>query len=61
MQRALTLTMAAGEPTLVFWRVDDLMEALAASRDMGLPLTSPPEVGDEVVRLVLRALRDYGD
>ena len=32
--------MLLGEPTLVFWRVGDLFEAMRASQEMGLPLTS---------------------
>ena len=52
----LTLAMLCGEPMLVFWRVGDLIEALDASRDMGLPLTSPPHVSDEVVGRILEAL-----
>ena len=57
-----TLAMVDGEPTLVFWRVRDLFEAFRASRDMGLPLTSPPDVADEIVGRLFRALtRDDDD
>ena len=50
--------MLLGEPTLVFWRVGDLFEAMRASREMGLPLTSPESVADEVTVRILRALAD---
>jgi len=41
MVRGVTITMVAGEPTLVFWRIEDVGKGLDVSRDMGLPLTSP--------------------
>ena len=58
LHKCLTLTMQLGEPVLVFWRVGDLLEALRASREMGLPLTSPASVADEVTARLLRALED---
>ncbi len=48
MVRGVTIAMVVGEPMLVFWRARDLAWALDASRDTGLPLTSPSEVWDEV-------------
>ncbi len=56
LHRAVTLAMVLGEPTLVFWRIEDLLEALQAAADMGLPLTSPPEISDEIINRLLRAL-----
>ena len=58
MVRGITIAMVAGEPTLVFWRVEDLGEALDASRDTGLPLTSPQEVADEIYERVRRLLME---
>ena len=37
----VTITMVGGEPAPVFWRVQDLREALEAAYDIRLPLTSP--------------------
>ena len=37
----VTIAMVDGEPTPVFWRVQDLREALEAAYDVRLPLTSP--------------------
>ena len=56
LHRAVTLAMVLGEPTLVFWRIEDLLEALQASCDMGLPLTRPPEISDEIINRLFRAL-----
>jgi len=54
--------MVGGEPTLVFWRVQDLLEALKAADDMGLPVTSPKSVADTVLtRLLLFGLADAED
>ena len=36
--------MDAGEPTLVFGRVDGVGEALHLAQNMGLPLTNSPDV-----------------
>ena len=58
MVRGVTIAMDAEEPALVVWRVEDLREALEAADDMGLPLTSPPDVADEIRVLVRRALAD---
>lgn len=58
MVKGMSTTMDGGEPTLVFWRVDDVGEALDSARDMGLPLTGPLDVGDEILFLVRRALAD---
>ena len=58
MVRGVTITMLDGEPTLVFWRVEDLLEGLDASRDMGLPVTSTRKVGDEIVDRVRRAFKE---
>ena len=35
--RGLTLAMVAGEPMVVFWRLEDLGAALAVAEDTGLP------------------------
>ncbi|MDE2751498.1 MAG: hypothetical protein OXI83_02865 [Gemmatimonadota bacterium] len=48
MVRSVTITLVAGEPTLVFWRARDFGKALDVSRDTGLPLTTPPNVTDQV-------------
>ena len=58
MARGVTIAMVAGEPTLVFWRVEDLGAALDASRNTGLPLTSPQEVADEVLERFRRWLME---
>jgi len=54
----MTIAMVGGEPTLVFWRVRDLSEALQAAHDMGLPLTSPRSVADTILGLLLPRLTD---
>jgi len=59
MVRGVTITMLSGEPTLVFWRIEDFKEAVDASRDMGLPVTSTKKVGDEIFRRLKRALMEY--
>ena len=53
-----TITMDVGDSTLVFGRVDDVGEALDPARDMGLPLTSPPDGADEILILVRRPFAD---
>ena len=50
--RGLTLAMVAGEPMVVFWCLEDLGAALAAADDMGLPVTSPESVEEELLRLL---------
>ena len=45
--------MIGGEPTLAFWRVGDLPEALKAADDMGLALTCPRSVTERILRLLL--------
>lgn len=58
MVRGVTIMMLDGEPTLVFWRVEDFKEGVDASRDMGLPVTSTKKVGDEIFRRLRRALME---
>lgn len=58
MVRRVTVTMDGGESTLAFWRVGDVGEALDVARDMGLPLTSRPNVADGIIFLVCHALAD---
>ena len=58
MVKGLTITMVAGEPTLVFWRVEDCLTALKASRETGLPITSPKKVTDEIYERFRRAVMD---
>ena len=41
--------MDGDEPTLVFSRLEDLPEAIRIADDMGLPLTNPPDVEDEMI------------
>ena len=60
LTRRLTIAMVGGKPTLVFWRVRDLSEALKAADDMGLPLTCPRSVADTILGLVLPHLADDG-
>ncbi len=48
--------MLDGEPTLVLWRAEDLLEAVYAATDMGLPLTCPPDVDEVIFFRVYRAL-----
>ena len=52
LTRRLTIAMVGGEPTLVFWRVGDLPEALKAADDMGLALTCPRSVTERILGLV---------
>lgn len=52
--------MVGGEPMLVLWRARDLLEALKAADDMGLPLTSPRSVADTILGLLLPPLADDG-
>lgn len=59
MVKGVTITMLAGEPTLVFWRVEDFRAALDASRDTGLPITSPRSVAKEIEERLRRAIREY--
>lgn len=61
LQSAVTLAIVQYEPTLVFWKIEDLREALAAAHDMGLPLTSPPDVADEFIAAVRRFLLEDPD
>ena len=58
-QKGVTFTMVRGEPSLVFWRVQDLRKALEAADDMGLPLTCPRPVTDRVLGLLLPHLPDH--
>lgn len=58
LTRGITIAVVGGEPTLVFWRVRDLSEALQAAHDMGLPLTSPRSVADTILGLLLPRLTD---
>ena len=60
LTRGITISMVGGEPTLVFWRVRDLLEALKAADDMGLSLTSPRSVADTILGLLLPRLADDG-
>ena len=53
LTKGVTLAMVAGEPMVVFWRREDFGAALAAAEDMGLPVTSPKSVEDELLRLLL--------
>ena len=50
--------MVGGEPTLVFWRVRDLREALKAADDTGLALTCPRSVTDRILSLLFPHLMD---
>ena len=52
--------MVGGEPTLVFWRVQDLREALEPGNHRGLPLTHPRSVGNRILGLLLPHLADDG-
>jgi len=61
LTRGITISMVGGEPTLVFWRVRDLLEALKAADDMRLPLTSPRSVADTILGLLLPPLADDGN
>ena len=56
--KGVTLTMHGPEPTLVFSRLEDLPEAIRIARDLGLPLTNPPAVDDELLVLIRRALHE---
>ena len=58
MVKGVTIAMVADEPTLVFWRVEDFGKAMDASRDTGLPLTSPLEIADEITERILRWLME---
>ena len=58
MVKGVTMTMFDGEPTLVFWHVMDIDKGMAASRDMGLPVTSPREVSEEITRRIWQSLLD---
>ena len=58
MVKGVTITMVAGEPTLVFWRVEDYRAAMVASRETGLPMTSPDWVADEILERLRRWLTD---
>ena len=60
LTRGITIAVVGGEPTLVFWRVRDLLEALKAADEMGLPLTSPRSVADTILGLLLPPLADDG-
>ena len=55
---AVTLTMDGPDPTLVFSRLEDLPEAIRIAKDIGLPLTNPPDVDNELLVLIRRALRE---
>lgn len=46
------MAMVGVEPTLVFWRGGDLVEALKAADDVGLALTCPRSVTDKILGLV---------
>lgn len=52
MVKGVTITMLSGEPTLVFWRIEDVGQALEVSRDMSLPLTSPRKVANEFLECI---------
>ena len=56
--KAVTITTDGGEPTLVFSRLEDLPEALRVADEMGLPLTNPSDVDDDILALIRRALAD---
>ena len=56
--KAVTITMAGAEPTLVFSRLEDLPEALPIADETGLPLTNPPHVDEEILALIRHALAD---
>ncbi len=58
MVKGVTMAMVGGEPTLVFWRVEDFGKAMDAGRDTGLPITSPPAVADEIGERIRRWLRE---
>ena len=58
MVKRVTITMVDGEPTLVFWRIEDYLAGLMVSRDTGLPLTSPKEVEDEIFERFKNVLTD---
>ena len=58
MVKGVTITMVAGEPTLVFWRIEDFLAALDARRDTGLPMTSPRYIEDEIIKRFRRWLTD---
>ncbi|MDE2783582.1 MAG: hypothetical protein OXK77_11550 [Gemmatimonadota bacterium] len=58
MVKGVTMAMVGGEPTLVFWRVEDFGRAMRASRDTGLPFTSPPKVADEIIERIRRVLTE---
>ena len=45
--------MVGGEPTLVYWRVQDLREAPVAAWDIGLSLTSLWSVADKLLGLTV--------
>ena len=57
-QKGMAITMARGELSLVFWRVQDLWDPLKAAEGMGLPLTSPQSVADKILGLLLPHLVD---
>ena len=59
MVKGVTMAMVAGEPMLVFWRVEDFRAALDVSRETGLPITSPEEVAEEIEERLRRAIREY--
>ena len=48
MVKGVMIAINRGEPTLIFWRLEDLPEALRVADDIGLPLASPPDVEDEI-------------
>ena len=58
MVRAVTITMDGDEPTLVFSRLEDLPEALRVADEMGLPLTNPSDVDDDILALIRRAFAE---
>ena len=58
MPPRVMIAIDGGEPILVFWRLEDLREALRVADDIGLPLTSPPDVEEELLVLIRRALAD---
>ena len=49
------IAMVGGEPTLIFGRIEDLPEALRVADEMGLPLTNPSDVDDDILALIRRA------
>ena len=57
----VTIAMVDGEPTPVFWRVQDLREALEAAYDVRLPLTSPRSADKLLGLLSTSVTEDEGD